>query len=58
MVKDLNSIKVNLSELRKNLAQLQKDGYEEVGLEDLLKYIHATLVKPIPTTSPLKEGKK
>lgn len=38
---ELNDIKINLGELRKHLAELQKDGFEEIGLEDLLKYLHA-----------------
>lgn len=50
MGKDLNAIKINLADLRRDIAQLQKDGYEEIGLEDLLRYIHATTRKPIPTT--------
>lgn len=43
MEKSLNKIRINLGELRKDIAALQADGYDEVGLEDLLVYIKASL---------------
>jgi hypothetical protein len=35
----LNQIKVNLNDLRAAIVALQKDGFSEIGLADLLLYI-------------------
>lgn len=56
---DLNEIRVDIATLRMHLAQLQKDGYDSIGVTNLLIFIrdsipteiYADKVKPTRATS-------